>query len=337
MTETKQDRWMTWVALTTAVMAVLAAITTLYMGKFSSRAILLQGQETNQWSYYQAKSIKSYLYEIQTEFMEMERLEGDSKAKKVNSQQFEKALTRYKDAVKRYDKEKAEIKAKGDQLAKEKVIAQDRGGKLRLCPYFPADRSHVVIDRRLDQEKSALVFRHGNGPWLAFLFPRCHPFILLTDMGHASSIGLRFPCNTILLKYREFRYHLLGSLVTDFLILVDENDNEVGYEEKELCHLLPTKRHRAFSIFIFNSAGKILIHKRSALKKTWPGFWTNACCSHPRKGESLEEATARRLQEELGFQTQLIHLFTFLYHADYDGTYGENEIDHVFEAFMTAR
>ncbi len=136
MAENNQDRWMTWVALTTAVMAVLAAITTLYMGKYSSRAILLQGQETSQWGYYQAKSIKSYLYEIQTEFMEMERLEGESKAIKVNSQQFEKALTRYKDAVKRYDKEKAEIKGKADELAKQKVVAQERGGNYGFALIF---------------------------------------------------------------------------------------------------------------------------------------------------------------------------------------------------------
>ena len=134
--DNKQDGWMAWVALTTAVMAVLAAITTLYMGKYSSRAILMQGQETNQWGYYQAKSIKSYLYEIQTEFMEMERLEGESKATKVNSRQFEKVLTRYKDAVKRYDKEKAEIKAKGDELAKQKVVAQDRGGNYGYALIF---------------------------------------------------------------------------------------------------------------------------------------------------------------------------------------------------------
>ena len=92
MSDSKNEKWMTWVALSTAVMAVLAAITTLYLGKFSSRAILVQGQETNQWSYYQAKSIKSYLYEIQIEFMEMERLEGASKNGKVQSPQFEKTL-----------------------------------------------------------------------------------------------------------------------------------------------------------------------------------------------------------------------------------------------------
>ena len=116
----------------------------------------------------------------------------------------------------------------------------------------------------------------------------------------------------------------------DQLIIIDENDNEIGYGEKDECHLIPAKLHRAFSIFIFNSKGEMLIHKRSSLKKTWPGYRTNACCSHPRKGESLEDATARRLQEELGFTCPLERLFSFYYKADYDSTYGEHEIDHVF-------
>jgi isopentenyl-diphosphate delta-isomerase len=74
----------------------------------------------------------------------------------------------------------------------------------------------------------------------------------------------------------------------------------------------------------------MLIHQRGLLKKTWPGYWTNACCSHPRKGETLEKATMRRLREELGFETPLTYLFSFHYEADYDGKYGENEIDYVF-------
>lgn len=114
------------------------------------------------------------------------------------------------------------------------------------------------------------------------------------------------------------------------LILVDKNDKEIGYEEKEDCHFIPAKLHRAFSLFIFNKSGQILIQKRGNLKKTWPGFWTNACCSHPEKDESLEEATKRRLREELGFTCGLKHLFSFHYKAHYDKKYGENEIDHVF-------
>lgn len=116
----------------------------------------------------------------------------------------------------------------------------------------------------------------------------------------------------------------------DELQLVDPDDHDIGFAEKELCHHIPTTLHRAFSIFIFNKQGQILIHKRADGKKTWPRFWSNACCSHPRKGESLEEATTRRLHEELGFTCPLIHAFTFAYKADYDDHYGENEIDHVF-------
>jgi isopentenyl-diphosphate delta-isomerase len=116
----------------------------------------------------------------------------------------------------------------------------------------------------------------------------------------------------------------------DMLILVDDDDNAVGCEEKETCHVLPTRLHRAFSIFIVNAKGEMLIHRRSEIKKTWPGFWTNACCSHPREGESLDVATQRRLQEELGFNCPLRHLFRFRYQARYDGNYGEDEVDHVF-------
>ena len=116
----------------------------------------------------------------------------------------------------------------------------------------------------------------------------------------------------------------------DTLILVDSKDDVIGYDEKESCHLLPAKLHRAFSIFIIDSKGEMLIHKRSSLKKTWPGFWTNACCSHPRKGESLEEATKNRLMLEMGFTCPLQYLFRFEYASDYDERYGENEIDHVF-------
>ena len=115
----------------------------------------------------------------------------------------------------------------------------------------------------------------------------------------------------------------------DQLILVDSSDREKGFDSKENCHLLPTKLHRAFSIFVF-SKGKMLITKRSSLKKTWPGFWTNACCSHPRKGEKIEDAVKRRLKEEMGFVCDLKHLFSFEYKADFDKKYGEWELDHVF-------
>jgi len=114
------------------------------------------------------------------------------------------------------------------------------------------------------------------------------------------------------------------------LILVDKDDKEIHYKEKEECHLIPVKLHRAFSIFIINKKHQMLIHKRQNSKKTWPGFWTNACCSHPRKDENLEKATKRRLQEELGFTCNVKPLFKFHYEENYDDKYGENEIDHIF-------
>ncbi len=114
------------------------------------------------------------------------------------------------------------------------------------------------------------------------------------------------------------------------VILVDKNDKEIGHDEKEKCHFIPAKLHRAFSVFIFNNKGQMLIHKRSSAKKTWPGYWTNACCSHPRKGESVQDAAKRRLKEELGFSCRLKKVFSFVYKADYDKRYGENEFDHVF-------
>jgi len=116
----------------------------------------------------------------------------------------------------------------------------------------------------------------------------------------------------------------------EMLILVNEKDDETGYAPKEECHIWPAKRHRAFSIFIFNSKTEMLIHKRAADKKTWPGFWTNACCSHPRKGELIHGAAERRLKEELGFTAKLKHLFTFEYSAQYDAKWGEHEVDWVF-------
>jgi isopentenyl-diphosphate Delta-isomerase len=121
------------------------------------------------------------------------------------------------------------------------------------------------------------------------------------------------------------------------IILVDKNDNEIGFDEKEKCHINPAKLHRAFSIFIFNKKGELLVHKRSAKKKTWPGFWTNTCCSHPRKGERVKEAVERRLREELGFSTELKEIFKFQYDARCNSKYGENEIDHVFVGFFDGK
>ena len=112
------------------------------------------------------------------------------------------------------------------------------------------------------------------------------------------------------------------------VILVDKNDNQIGTEEKLSAHKAG-KLHRAFSIFVFNKKKELLIHKRASEKYHSGGLWTNTCCSHPRVGEQLEVAVHRRLEEELGFDTELEKKFHFIYKAQV-GDLTEHEFDHVF-------
>ncbi|MGD2249011.1 MAG: isopentenyl-diphosphate Delta-isomerase [Candidatus Methanofastidiosia archaeon] len=116
--------------------------------------------------------------------------------------------------------------------------------------------------------------------------------------------------------------------MSEMIILVDENDNEIGTIEKLEAHKTG-KLHRAFSIFVFNPQGEMLLHKRASHKYHSGGLWSNTCCSHPRKGESLHEAVHRRLQEEMGFDCDLQEIFHFIYTADL-GELTEHELDHVF-------
>jgi len=117
--------------------------------------------------------------------------------------------------------------------------------------------------------------------------------------------------------------------VKEYVILVDKNDNMVGIAEKMDAHKNP-KLHRAFSIFIVNSGGELLIQKRAEKKYHCPGLWANTCCGHPWPGESLEAATHRRLQEEMGFDTELEEVFSFIYNSEFDNGLTEKEFDHVF-------
>ena len=94
--------------------------------------------------------------------------------------------------------------------------------------------------------------------------------------------------------------HNVVSFDNEKLILVDKYDNVLGYKSKAECHEGEGILHRAFSIFIFNDKNQLLLQKRSAKKLLWPLYWSNSCCSHPRKGENYETATHRRLKEELG-------------------------------------
>ncbi|HKP31766.1 MAG TPA: isopentenyl-diphosphate Delta-isomerase [Chitinophagaceae bacterium] len=113
------------------------------------------------------------------------------------------------------------------------------------------------------------------------------------------------------------------------VILVDEKDRQTGTMEKMQAHR-EGKLHRAFSIFIFDEKGRMLLQQRALSKYHSGGLWTNACCSHPSPGESIEVAAARRLQEEMGFETSLSPMFHFTYEAKFNNGLIEHEYDHVF-------
>ena len=113
------------------------------------------------------------------------------------------------------------------------------------------------------------------------------------------------------------------------IILVDKNDQEIGVGEKMKVHQ-DGKLHRAFSIFVFNSENEMLLQKRAKTKYHCGGLWTNTCCSHPRKGELLEKAIHRRLQEEMGFDCELKEIANFIYKAKFDNGLTEHEYDHIF-------
>jgi isopentenyl-diphosphate Delta-isomerase len=120
----------------------------------------------------------------------------------------------------------------------------------------------------------------------------------------------------------------MASMIEE-VILVNASDEQIGVMEKMEAHQ-KALLHRAFSIFIFNESGEMLLQQRALTKYHSPGLWTNACCSHPRPGESTVKAANRRLQEELGFQTELQKVFDFTYKATFDNGLTEHEFDHVF-------
>ncbi len=112
------------------------------------------------------------------------------------------------------------------------------------------------------------------------------------------------------------------------VILVDKNDRQTGTAEKIEAHRKGLL-HRAFSVFVVDSSGSLLLQKRASGKYHSPGLWTNTCCSHPRPGESVHDAAVRRLQEEMGIHCKLSKSFTFIYRADFDNGLTEHEFDHV--------
>ena len=121
----------------------------------------------------------------------------------------------------------------------------------------------------------------------------------------------------------------------ELVVLVNTEDNILGLMEKQQAHVNGLL-HRAFSVFLFNEAGEMLLQKRAEKKYHSPLQWTNAVCSHPRNGETYLEGANRRLKEELGIETELTEKFHFIYKADVGGGLWEHELDHVFTGSYNA-
>lgn len=113
------------------------------------------------------------------------------------------------------------------------------------------------------------------------------------------------------------------------VILVDRSDGAIGTMEKMEAHRLGLL-HRAFSVIVFNSKGQMLLQQRALEKYHSGGLWSNTCCSHPRPGEELATAAARRLKEEMGLNLNLEKKFSFIYKTPFGNGLTEHEFDHVF-------
>ena len=124
--------------------------------------------------------------------------------------------------------------------------------------------------------------------------------------------------------------HPIVSSDDELLILVDSNDQEIGQLDKATCHDGDGVLHRAFSAFVFNSAGELLLQQRAAEKRLWGGFWSNSCCSHPRAGETMDEAVERRLAQELGMQVAMRFAYKFEYQATFGAEGSEHELCWVY-------
>lgn len=127
------------------------------------------------------------------------------------------------------------------------------------------------------------------------------------------------------------RINVFGNM-EEKIILVNSSDEALGLMEKMEAHRRALL-HRAFSVFVFNNQGEMMLQQRALNKYHSGGLWTNTCCSHPRDGESVEEAGTRRLREEMGFETALNYGFYFIYKAELEHGLTEHELDHVLIGF----
>ncbi|MFG1929968.1 isopentenyl-diphosphate Delta-isomerase [Mycobacterium sp. NPDC048908] len=112
----------------------------------------------------------------------------------------------------------------------------------------------------------------------------------------------------------------------DCVVVVDNNDVGIGFMTKAAAHDGRGTLHRAFSVFVFNPDGELLLQQRAAEKRLWPGRWSNSCCSHPRRGEPMATAVRRRVHEELGLCLTTAFLFKFEYRAQFDAHCAEHEL-----------
>jgi isopentenyl-diphosphate delta-isomerase len=125
------------------------------------------------------------------------------------------------------------------------------------------------------------------------------------------------------------------SFPNEQLLLVNSDDRLLGYGSKQRLHAGDGLLHRAFSVFLFDEKQRLLLHRRSDSKPLWPGYWTNSCCSHPRRGEDLDNAVRRRLREELDVRPLDVEcLYHFEYHARFGEVGSERELCHVFLASL---
>lgn len=121
-------------------------------------------------------------------------------------------------------------------------------------------------------------------------------------------------------------------MIEEMVILVNEVDKKIGLMPKQEAHE-KALLHRAFSVFIFNDKKELMLQQRAFDKYHSPGLWTNTCCSHQRDGESNIEAGKRRLNEEMGFESELKETISFIYKAPFDNGLTEHEFDHILIGF----
>ena len=130
----------------------------------------------------------------------------------------------------------------------------------------------------------------------------------------------------MLLLAKSLKAHYSGDTMEEYVILVDQNDNPIGKEDKVKCHLPNGKLHRAFTALIFNGEGKLLLTKRSEGKMLWPNDWDGTVASHPRESETYVSSAERRMPEEIGIDCKMNYVNKFEYHVPYKDIGSENEI-----------